>query len=156
MAGTWLTGDEQRTWRAYLHLQGELNARLNRQLQTDSGLSLADYGVLANLSEAPAGRTRPFELAAVLHWEQSRLSHHLRRMERRGLVRREACDTDARGSLVAITDDGQRAIEKAAPAHVAAVRSLLFDHLTKAQVGALERVCRSVIDGLGSSGDPPR
>ena len=72
MAGQWLTADEQRAWRAYLRAGTLLRARLNRQLQADSGLSLPECEVLMQLSEAPGGRLRPFQLGAALHWEQSR------------------------------------------------------------------------------------
>src|ERR1035441_6101939 len=84
----WLTEDEQRAWRGLLRMTSQLNARMNRQLQDDYGISLADYDVLVVLSEAPAGRRRVFELADALAWEQSRVSHQLARLQRRGLGRR--------------------------------------------------------------------
>jgi DNA-binding MarR family transcriptional regulator len=144
----WLDEDEQRAWRAFLRLQGQLAARLNRQLQADSGLSLADYAVLARLSEAPEGRLRPYELERDLEWEQSRLSHHLARMQRRGHVRREECTMDGRGAFIALTDAGRSAIEAAAPGHVDAVRRLFFDRLTDAQVAALTRISTRVLAGF--------
>jgi hypothetical protein len=73
MVGQWLTVDEQRAWRAYLRAGTLLKARLNRQLQADSGLSLPEYEVLVQLSEAPGGRLRPFQLGTALHWEQGKL-----------------------------------------------------------------------------------
>lgn len=82
MAGQWLTADEQRAWRAYLRAGTLLRARLNRQPQADSGTSLPEHEVLVQLSEAPGGRLRPFQLGAALHWEQSRLSHPLSRRVR--------------------------------------------------------------------------
>ncbi|MFF3855137.1 MarR family winged helix-turn-helix transcriptional regulator [Micromonospora sp. NPDC002575] len=149
MTGTrWLDDDQQRAWRAYLRMQAELAVRLGRQLQADSGLSFADYGVLVQLAEAPDGRLRPFELQRDLQWEQSRLSHHLGRMQRRGLVDREECPQDARGAFVALTATGRAAIEAAAPAHVDAVRRLVFDRLDPDEVRALERIATRVVDGL--------
>src|ERR687889_736361 len=106
----WLTEDEQRQWRAYLRMQAQLNAELNRQLQADSELSLADYEVLVQLTDAPDGRLRPYELQRALEWEQSRLSHHLARMQRRGLVERQECPSDARGAFVTLTGAGRSAI----------------------------------------------
>ena len=144
----WLDDDEQRAWRAFLRMQGQLAARLNRQLQADSGLSLADYAVLAQLSEAPDGRLRPYELQRDLEWEQSRLSHHLARMQRRGHVRREECTMDGRGAFIALTDAGRAAIEAAAPGHVEAVRGLFLDRLTRQQVAALNRISSQVLAGL--------
>src|SRR3954447_2250160 len=114
----WLTDDEQRAWRGLLQMTSRLDARLNRDLQQTSGLSLADYDVLVLLTEAPDGRLRVFELVGNLQWEQSRLSHHLTRMQRRGLVAREDCTTDRRGAFIVLTDAGRDAIEKAAPGHV--------------------------------------
>src|SRR4051795_8337282 len=134
----WLTVDEQRAWRGLVQMTSRLDARLNRELQQVSGLSLADYDVLVLLTEAPDGRLRVFELAEDLQWEQSRLSHHLARMQRRGLVAREECTTDRRGAFVVLTGAGRDAIEKAAPAHVATVRQLIFDGLSKEQVATLE------------------
>ncbi|WP_431913182.1 MarR family winged helix-turn-helix transcriptional regulator [Micromonospora carbonacea] len=149
MAGTrWLDDDQQRAWRAYLRMQAELAARLGRQLQADSGLSFADYGVLVRLAEAPDGRLRPFALQRDLQWEQSRLSHHLGRMQRRGLVDREECPQDARGAFVVLTAAGRAAIEAAAPAHVDTVRRLVFDRLDPDEVRALERIATRVVDGL--------
>ncbi|TQS30379.1 MarR family winged helix-turn-helix transcriptional regulator [Microbispora sp. KK1-11] len=144
----WLDADEQRAWRAYLRMQGRLTARLNRQLQADSGLSLADYEVLVHLTDREEGRLRPFELQRDLQWEQSRLSHHLTRMQRRGLVRREECADDGRGAYVVITEEGRRAITAAAPGHVETVRHLFFDGLTREQVAALERLAADVLDQL--------
>jgi DNA-binding MarR family transcriptional regulator len=144
----WLSDDEQRAWRAFLQMSARLDATLNRELQQTSGLSLADYEVLVLLSEAPDGRLRIYRLADDLQWEQSRLSHHLARMQRRGLVTREECTTDRRGAFVVLTPAGRTAIEQAAPAHVGAVRRLVFDGLTPDQVGALESVARLVITRL--------
>ena len=144
----WLDADEQRAWRAYLRMQGRLTARLNRQLQADSALSLADYEVLVHLTDTTDGRLRPFELQRGLQWEQSRLSHHLTRMERRGLVRREECADDGRGAFVVITEEGRRDITAAAPGHVETVRRLFFDGLTREQVAALELLAAEVLDRL--------
>ena len=129
----WLDDRQQRAWRGYLAMQARLHAQLNRRLQADSGLSLSDFDVLVALSERD-GPLRVQELADQLQWEKSRLSHQLSRMERRGLVERQDCPDDARGALVVLGGAGRSAIEAAAPAHVEAVRSLVFDGLDAAQV----------------------
>src|SRR5215212_9329430 len=144
----WLTDDEQRAWRGLLQMTSRLDARLNRDLQQSSGLSLADYDVLVLLTEASEGRLRVFEIADDLKWEQSRLSHHLARMERRGLVAREECTTDRRGAFVVLTGAGRSAIEKAAPAHVATVRRLVFDGLSKERVAMLESTVNEILSRL--------
>jgi DNA-binding MarR family transcriptional regulator len=144
----WLTDDEQRAWRGLVQMTSRLNARLNRELQQSSGLSLADYDVLVLLTEVPDGRLRMFELVDNLQWEQSRLSHHVARMQRRGLVAREECTSDKRGAFVVLTDAGRDAIEKAAPGHVDTVRRLVFDELSKTQVATLESVVSRVLSRL--------
>lgn len=144
----WLDEGEQRAWRTYLQMQAQLTARLSRELQADSGLSLADYEVLVQLTEAPGTRLRPFALQRGLQWEQSRLSHHLGRMQRRGLVDREECGEDGRGAFVVLTEAGRSAIEAAAPGHVDTVRRLFFDQLSSDQVTTLEQVATQVLDKL--------
>ena len=104
----WLTDEEQRAWRGLLRMTAQLNARANRQLLQEYGISLADYEVLVALSEAPEGRLRVFEVADALAWEQSRVSHQLARMQRRGLITREGCATDARGAFAVLTDGRPR------------------------------------------------
>ena len=144
----WLTDDEQRAWRGLLQMTSQLNARMNRQLQDDYGVSLADYDVLVALSEAPEGRLRVFEIAGALAWEQSRVSHQIARMQRRGLVARQECPADARGAFAVLTDVGRAAIERAAPAHVETVRELVFDGLSRDQLAALTAITSRVLDRL--------
>jgi DNA-binding MarR family transcriptional regulator len=148
---SWLTEDEQRAWRGLLLMTSQLNARMNRQLQDEYGISLADYEVLVTLTEAPAGRCRVFELTETLAWEQSRVSHQLARMQRRGLVVREECPTDARGAFAVLTEAGRAAIERAAPAHVETVRQLVFDGLSRDQLTALTDVTSRVLDRLAAT-----
>jgi len=155
MAVQWLTADEQRAWRAYLRAGTLLTARLNRELQADSGLSLAEYEVLVQLSEAPEGKLRPFQLGQALDWEQSRLSHLLTRMARRGFVARQDCPGDRRGAEVVLTGPGRAAIEAAAPGHVAAVRRLVFDQLDSAEATAFGQAFEAILAALGQQLPPP-
>jgi DNA-binding MarR family transcriptional regulator len=141
----WLTDDQQRAWRGLVQMTSRLDARLNRELQHSSGLSLADYDVLVLLTEATDGRLRMFQLIDDLQWEQSRLSHHIARMQRRGLVAREECTTDKRGAFVVLTDVGRDAIEKAAPGHVGLVRELVFAGLSEEQAATLEQFVSRVL-----------
>jgi DNA-binding MarR family transcriptional regulator len=100
------------------------------------------------LTEAPEGRLRVFEIASALAWEQSRVSHQLARMKRRGLIGRQECPSDARGAFVVLTETGRAAIERAAPAHVETVRQLVFDGLSHDQLAALTAVTERVLDRL--------
>ena len=147
----WLTDEEQRAWRGLLRMTAQLNARANRQLLQEYGISLADYEVLVALSEAPEGQLRVFEVADALAWEQSRVSHQLARMQRRGLITREGCATDARGAFAVLTEAGRSAIERAAPAHVEQVRQLVFDELSHEQVSALTEITTRVLDRLAET-----
>lgn len=148
----WLTDREQYAWRGLLTMHTRLTARLHRRLQADSGLSLADFDVLVALTDRQEPRLRVGELAEVLQWEKSRLSHHLVRMQRRELVRREECPGDARGAYIVLTGQGRSAIEQAAPEHVAAVRELVFDQLPDEQVDALCRITDTVLRRLRAEG----
>ncbi|MDS1270358.1 MarR family transcriptional regulator [Lipingzhangella sp. LS1_29] len=141
----WLTDHEQRAWRAYLDMHARLTVRMHRQLQADSGLSLSDFDVLVQLTDRPDGRARVGELAETLQWEKSRLSHHLGRMQRRGLVERQECSEDARGAFIVLTEHGRGTIEQAAPQHVNTVRDLVFDQLTPEQVDAMLEIGEQVL-----------
>ncbi len=148
MTGKWLSDDEQRAWRTYLRMSSLLPAALNRELQQDSGLTLPEYEVLVQLSEEPQHRLRPFQICDALNWEQSRLSHQLTRMERRGLVSRRECAADGRGAFVELTEAGGEAIGAAAARHVAAVRRLVFDRLSDAQRAAFEEACTAIVSAV--------
>ncbi len=138
----WLNDREERAWRALQFMQMRLEGELARQLATDSGLSYPDYLVLVALTDRPDGRMRLFELAGILGWEKSRASHHVARMAARDLVKKEKCGSDRRGAFVVVTRRGRKAIEVAAPGHVAAVRRLFVDRLTPRQ-----------LDGIGEAAD---
>lgn len=144
----WLSDDEQAVWRAFLTVHSELDARLGRNLQASGELSLPEFAVLVHLSESPDEQLRVQALADVLQWQKSRLSHQLTRMERRGLIVRQACPQDRRGSFAVLTDAGREVLNKVAPDHVEQVRRIVFDALTPAQVRALGSACNAVLEGL--------
>jgi DNA-binding MarR family transcriptional regulator len=152
----WLDAQEQAAWRAYMDMRDELSLRLERDLQSRSGLSVPDYQVLVHLSESDRDRARPVDLCADLRWEQSRLSHQLTRMEKRGLVERLACEEDGRGSIVALTSEGRAAIEAAAPGHVRALRALLVDAIGRDGMLQLGALARQVLDALPDAEVRPR
>jgi DNA-binding MarR family transcriptional regulator len=144
-----LTDEQQRIWRSYLAMVSRLQAVMNRQLQRDCGLSLSDYDVLVALSER--GPLRIYELADVLAWEQSRLSHQLRRMRDRGLVVRHGSDDDRRGATVDISARGRAALRSAAPGHVELVRATVFDGMSAAQLRAFGSLTQTVLERLATS-----
>ena len=146
----WLDADEQRTWRAFLEASQLLFERLDRQLQRDAGLSHADYEILARLSEADGQRLRMSELASCTLFSRSRLSHAVARLERDGMVRRQSCPSDGRGTFAVLTPEGHDALACAAPAHVEEVRRQVFDHLSPAQIDELHRISDAIRERLAS------
>ncbi|TPG34684.1 MarR family winged helix-turn-helix transcriptional regulator [Mycolicibacterium hodleri] len=141
-----LDDDEQAAWRSFVEMRHLLDRHLVRHLQRESGLSDSDFEILVNLSESPEGRMRAFELGQATLWEKSRLSHHLSRMEKRGLVRREA--SDSRYPDVVLTDGGLSAIEKAAPANAARVREFFVDVLGPERLAVLREAADDVIAAI--------
>lgn len=132
------TSDEFAVWRAYIRTVEVLRARVQARLQADSELSEGDYKVLLALSEADATSLRSSELATHIDWERSRLSGHLGRMEKRGLIRREPCADDARGSDVYLTDEGARAFRASTVPHLKAIKTLFVDAFTDEQLAQLD------------------
>ena len=147
--GRWLDEAEHRAWLGYRRMRLWLDAQIARDLAEDSGLSLADYDVLSTLASAEDRRGRSTEIAARMLWSKSRLSRQLDRMERRGLVKRQQCPTDARGSDIVLTDAGLEAIKNAAPGHVDSVRAHFIDLLSNEQIAALGDMAETVLSHLG-------
>lgn len=125
----WLDETEMRIWRGFLAATTTVVQALDADLKTDADLSLDDYEVLVHLSESPNRRLRMRELSERLLHSRSRLTQRIDRMERRGLVAREKCDDDARGTWAVLTEQGWTAIDTAAPRHLEQVRSALIDRI---------------------------
>ncbi|WP_433255902.1 MarR family winged helix-turn-helix transcriptional regulator [Streptosporangium sp. CA-135522] len=145
----WLTSIEQRAWRAHLAAHKLLEHRLDRDLQT-FGLSVNDYEILVNLSESAEHRMRMSDLADATIQSRSRLSHQISRMETAGLVARETCADDRRGTFAVLTEHGWATIQKVAPHHVASVRQHFIDLLTDDQLRELETAYTPVVNHLKS------
>jgi DNA-binding MarR family transcriptional regulator len=143
----WLSEDHQRVWRSHLAMTSRLRVAMNRRLQAECGLSLADYDVLVALDDH--GREcRISELGERLGWEQSRLSHQLSRMRARGLVERRGAADDRRVATVELTADGRAALASAAPGHAELVRALVFDGVAPSDLRAVERWTAMVVERL--------
>ncbi len=145
----WLDDREHRAWKGLQFMQMQLDGELARRLAADSSMSYQDYVVLVGLTATAEGRMRLYEMAGILGWEKSRLSHHVNRMVKRGLVTKERCPSDRRGLFVCVTDKGRAEIEAAAPGHVAAVRELVLDHLSARQLDELIGIVEAVVEGMG-------
>ncbi|WP_432487965.1 MarR family winged helix-turn-helix transcriptional regulator [Kineococcus sp. SYSU DK018] len=151
-ATRWLDEQEQRTWRSFLACVQLLMDRVDRQLQHDSGVVHTYYEMLVRLSEAPGRSLRMSELAESSLSSRSRVSHAVARMEERGWIRREACATDGRGFNAVLTDEGMKALQAAAPAHVETVRELLFDRLDTEQQLQLRHISETLLQHLTATG----
>jgi DNA-binding MarR family transcriptional regulator len=152
MAGTdgqprWLTDEEQQAWRATVNLSQLLLRQLDREL-AEHGLNGRDYEILVELSEAPEHRLRMTDLADATTQSRSRLSHQVSRMEKRGLVRRDDCEGDKRGTFAVLTEAGFEAIERVAPQHVESVRRHFVDQLTPHQLEEIRAAFQPVVDYL--------
>jgi len=143
--------DEWDVWRAFFQMRRHLDLALDRQLHRDAGISAQDYEILLALFRSPDKQLRARELGGLLGWEKSRLSHQVTRMERRGLVARTDCDTDARGTWIVITAEGSRATLGAMRDHALSIRSLFFDVLTDEELKVIKDVSGRVLDAI----DPP-
>jgi DNA-binding MarR family transcriptional regulator len=147
----WLTRGEAEVWSKYRLLRRELQRAQEQQLQRDSGPSAADYALLAPLSESSDGVLRARDLGNEVGWKRSRPSHQVSRMEKRGLVVREAFADDARGSMVRLAEHGRSVIEVAAPGHAETVRSLFFAPLTPAEAESLGCMLDKILGAIRSS-----
>ncbi len=154
MEPNWLSPREDRAWRAFQHAHHQLGVHLNRGLQ-QSGLSAADYQILAVLSEHDRDRMPAHDLCNTLGWEKSRVSHQVRRMQKDGLICREPNPDDARSTMVRLLPAGRAAIEKAAPGHVEDVRRNFIDLLTPAELDMLAALNERVLRHLAQDDDSP-
>jgi len=143
----WLTDEEQQAWRATVQLSQLLLRQLDRDL-TAHGLNGRDYEILVELSEAPEHRMRMTDLADATSQSRSRLSHQITRMEKRGLVRRDDCEGDKRGTFAVLTRAGFEAIERVAPHHVEQVRRHYIDRLTPRQLEEIRSAFQPIVDYL--------
>lgn len=142
----WLSDEEQRCWRSFLLACQSLFGAIDAQLLRDSGLPHGYYEILVHLSEAPGRELRMTQLAQASTYSKSRLSHAVTRLSERGWVERRDCQTDRRGQIARLTDDGFAALVAAAPGHVEQVRQSLIDALTPEQLAALGEISRAILD----------
>lgn len=146
---TWLTADELETWHELSLLVAKLPAALGAQLHRDADLSFMEYYVLAALSDQPDHALRMSRLALIANSELSRLSHLVRRLEGRGLLRREPDALDGRFTNAILTVEGLDYLVEVAPSHVATVRELVFDGLSGTEQHALRKAVRVINERLG-------
>ncbi len=148
----WLTAAEVDSWLSVVRLMTWLPWSIDQQLQRDSNLGMVEYQVLAMLSNSPERTMRMSSLAEVTNASLSRLSHLVKRLEGRGLVRREPDPADGRFTNAILTDEGFRTLADAAPGHVAHVRSLVIDVLSPEQLRRLGLTADRIMSRIDTSG----
>ena len=146
-APRWLNAAEMKAWRRYIIASRRLLEALDSDLEGHD-LSMADYEILAQLSDAPERKMRMSELAEIALLSRSRLSHRMKVMEKAGWVKREACPSDKRGYFAVMTAKGWKAIVAAAPDHVESVRARFVDHLSKADQEVIAAIFNRIEDSL--------
>lgn len=147
----WLNPDERAAWVRLAAVLERLPGLLETQLNRDSSLTHFEYWVLAMLSEAPDDTLRMSELAGRSSATLPRLSHVVKRLEDRGLVKRTPCPQDRRATNATLTRAGRRTIVAAAPGHVEAVREYVIDPLTPEQIGQLTEILDRILPMLDPS-----
>jgi DNA-binding MarR family transcriptional regulator len=149
----WLSDSEQRSWRTLIDVTTGVLATLDNELRAEHGLSLGEYEVLARLSEAREHSLRMTDLAAGLRLSPSGITRRIDGLVRAGLVERQQCPSDRRGSNAVLTGEGLRRLREAAPAHVRGVRTHFIDQLSEKELAQLAAALASVdIDGRGAAG----
>ncbi|GAA2636633.1 MarR family transcriptional regulator [Actinomadura fulvescens] len=147
-------GGARDAWAAYRRLQLLVDVEISRDLEKDSGLSMPDYDVLAAVAEMSCEETcvRVSGLANRMHWDHSRLSRQLRRMQQRGLIARQSCELDGRGDDVLLTETGRQTLERATPAHLASIDRHFSGALSERQLDALIGIQQTIAASRADSG----
>jgi DNA-binding MarR family transcriptional regulator len=143
-----LSEQQKDVWRTFFVMRRQLDLTLERRLQSEAGISGADYEILVALSEADDERLRTGQLADIIGWEKSRVSHQIARMEQRGLVSRRECGDDARGVWVTIEPDGRRAVLDSLRDRATALQEHFVDVLEREDLDTLHRISVRVLDSI--------
>jgi DNA-binding MarR family transcriptional regulator len=136
---------QMHAWLRFVAVVELVPGLLDSQLQRDSSLSHFEYYVLAMLSEAPDRTLRMTGLSSMTNSSLPRLSHVVKRLEDRGLVRRTPCPTDRRATNAALTEEGWAVVQAAAPGHVRTVRENVIDPLTDEQITQLDAISNQLL-----------
>jgi DNA-binding MarR family transcriptional regulator len=133
-----LSPRELRIWHAFLSMGEDVLERVGRDIGRATGLSGPEFGVLSRLAAFGKGEMRQQDLATVMGWEKSRLSHQLSRMQKRKLIERRA--GDGRATLIVLTRTGRVKLESALPVRAESVRRNLLSQLSAEQIETIIRI----------------
>ncbi len=151
-----LADPKLRAWRAFLHAHVAVMHELESQLVSRRGMTLAEYDALVQLAGAPGAHLRMGDLAERVLLSRSGLTRLVDRLAAQGLVRREHCGSDARGSYAALTREGVRQLREAMPVHMAGIAELFMDVVDDADAEAIERAMTAVAASAGHPVRPAR
>ncbi|MTD53140.1 MarR family winged helix-turn-helix transcriptional regulator [Amycolatopsis pithecellobii] len=142
-----MSAQQHRVWQTFVLLSEAVRREVGRDLAETSGLSDADFTVLAELAHAPGGTMRSTHCARALDWDTGRLSHQLRRMQERGLITRARGDaSDARAAVVTITDAGRIAYRDALAPHLRSARYWFLDGIESGRLDEFDATLTAVLD----------
>ncbi len=148
----WLSDEQQRAWRAFLRMSGQLSECIERDMQQTGGMPHAYYLILAMLSESAGNSLRMNQLAEAVRSSQSRVSHAVARLEESGWVRRLPAEGDRRGQVAELTAAGIDRLRELAPGHAEVVRSIMFDPLSPEQLANFQDICITILKAMADRG----
>lgn len=151
---TGTSAEEWAVWRAFLAAHAQLSLEIDRRLRRAHGLSQGEYGTLAALLEAPERRLKVKEIADLLGWERSRVSHLVTRMENCGFVTRMDSSTDARATDIVLTPLGAKTLLGAVRSHAADLRSTFFSQMTPEEGEVIRTVFGRILKNLDTAHTP--
>jgi DNA-binding MarR family transcriptional regulator len=143
-----------RAWRGMLRVHATLTKALDAELEAEHGLPLSSYEVLMHLHDAEGQRMRMSDLATTVILSRSGLTRLVDRLERDGLIERQSCPSDARGSFATLTSDGSRRLQAARATHLAGVRSLFLDHFAPEELEVLGAAWERLLPGVAHAPGP--
>ncbi len=146
-----LTPAELAAWRGFLRVHSALIKELDAELEAAHGLPLSSYEVLIALADAPDQKLRMAELADQALLSRSGMTRLVDRLQRQGLLDRERCDMDARGSYAVLTEEGRRLLAQARPAHLEGVRRRFLRHLSDAEMATLAGIWERLVPGAAET-----
>lgn len=122
-----------------------LMAQLSDQI-TAAGLAPSEFEVLLRLSRTDGARLRMSDLATQANLSSSGLTRLVDRLEARGLVVRQACPSDGRGSFAVLTPEGMDLLLGVLPGHVALIERWYTSVLPPGRLDELTAALRIVRD----------
>jgi DNA-binding MarR family transcriptional regulator len=142
-----LTVEELGAWRGLLRVHSALVKALDAELLTEHDLPLSSYEVLINLQSAPGRRLRMAELADSVLLSRSGMTRLVDRLERDGLLERDTCTSDGRGTYAVLTDAGDALLARARATHLDGVRERFLRHFSTGELQTLRSFWERVLPG---------